>query len=311
MTHQLALIVAAVLMVAGLVFASVHLVTQPAEHDGGPTSMETTAVPTSDAPVAPPPVLPKTVPETDAPAMPEGALATAFAALEQNMASTIGLAVQPINNPSEAIQFGSWQQGPAWSTIKVPLAIAAIRASTSPTVTDAARAAITLSDNAAAEQLWSDLGEPSAAAQKVQQVLTEAGDPSVVQSERIRPGFTAFGQTLWPLKEQAAFLAHAACDPRDEPVLALMGDIASDQSWGLGEQPAARFKGGWGPDEAGSYLVRQFGLLTTTDGGALAVAVAAQPHSGVFQDGIRDLTQVTRWIGDRLDKLPSGRCDGD
>ena len=40
------------------------------------------------------------------------------------------------------------------------------------------KAAITESDNAAAESLWAQLGDPPAAAQQVQQVLQEAGDPT-------------------------------------------------------------------------------------------------------------------------------------
>ena len=45
--------------------------------------------------------------------------------------------------------------------IKVPLVIAALREEAPPEVTDAMTAAITESDNAAAESIWASLGDPS------------------------------------------------------------------------------------------------------------------------------------------------------
>ena len=79
------------------------------------------------------------------------------------------------------------------------------------------RAAITESDNAAAESIWEGLGDPVTAARKVEDVLKEAGDSTTVQSQKVRPEFTAFGQTYWPLIDQARFLAFAVCDNRNAP----------------------------------------------------------------------------------------------
>ena len=80
--------------------------------------------------------------------------------------------------------FGDWPTGPAWSTSKVPLTIAALREEHQPTVTDEMRAAITKSDNAAAERIWENLGDPVTAAHKIEAVLREYGDPTTVEWRR-------------------------------------------------------------------------------------------------------------------------------
>jgi hypothetical protein len=170
------------------------------------------------------------------------------------------------------------------------------------------KAAITESDNAAAESIWASLGDPVTAARKVQDVLEQAGDPTHVEWRKLRPEFTAFGQSDWALVDQVRFLAYASCDKQDEPTFDLLSQVEPDQRWGLGTIPNTGFKGGWGPSLTGSYLVRQMGVLTTP-AGQTAVAVAVQPASGSFSDGTRDLTEVARWLTDHLAALPAGRCD--
>ena len=172
---------------------------------------------------------------------------------------------------------------------------------------DASSAAITRSDNSAAEELWASLGEPEAAAEKVEAVLQELGDQTEVESQRVRPEFSAFGQTQWPLADQASFLASAVCDARNEPVVNLMGQIAGDQQWGIGNLPDTKFKGGWGPSTGGEYLVRQFGTVATPSGEA-AVAIAAEPESGAFSDGVNALNSVADWLASNSAQLPSGDC---
>ena len=70
-----------------------------------------------------------------------------------------------------------------------------------------------------------------------------------------------------------------------------MGAIADDQRYGLGTIPGARFKGGWGPDESGMYLVRQFGTIAV-DGGEVGVAIAARPADGTYATGQAMLTEI-------------------
>lgn len=236
-------------------------------------------------------------------------LTTDFARLQSSIDGTIGLMIAPAGNAASPVTLGKdWTSGPAWSTIKVPLVIAALRENHSTEPTDPMRAAITESNNAAAESIWAGLGDPVTAAHAVEKVLVEAGDHTAVESRKVRPEYTAFGQTRWSLTDQLRFAAFAACDNRDAPVRALMGQIEQDQQWGLGHIPGTKFKGGWGPSEAGAYLVRQFGFVTNPSGGVSVVAVAVEPASGSFADGTADLTRIGDWLAANLAVLPASRC---
>jgi hypothetical protein len=257
------------------------------------------------APIAQPSpatTLPQAEPSDRAP------LATEFARLESSLQAKLGIVAAAVGNGQTAITtWGDWQEGPAWSTIKVPLVIAAYRQQNPPQVTVLMKAAITESDNAAAESIWEQLGDPATAAQRVQHVLIEAGDPTTVESRKLRAEFTAFGQTIWSLINQVRFTASASCNSENDPIFNLMGQVEADQTWGIGSIPGTQFKGGWGPSPSGKYLVRQFGVLTTP-AGKVAVAMAAEPASGSFDDGRRDLDEVAKWLTQHLDALPAGKC---
>lgn len=234
------------------------------------------------------------------------ALSASFNEFAQRIGAEIGLAYAPLDHPENVNFLGSWSSGPAWSTIKVPLALALLRERG--IVSSAMRSAITASDNAAAESIWEELGGGSVAANKVQTVLTDAGDPlTVVPSERRRSGFSVFGQTDWSVGDQARFLARVACDPDAASVTHLMGEIVSGQQWGLGAIEDAYFKGGWGPGTDGLYLVRQFGVVPTRTG-HVAVAIAAVADSGGFGDGTAVLDRLAGWLQDHLDEVGGGRC---
>lgn len=253
------------------------------------------------SPLGPPPPIPMA---TSA-APPDGALQSAFETLRGQTAGAIGIVILPIGSAAPVV-LGDWSDGAAWSTSKVPLSIAALRAD--PTVAGSVASAITASDNAAAEALWSSLGDPTTAASKVEAVLREAGDPTTVQTERVAgPQFSAFGQTRWALDHQAGFMAWLACHTRDQAVAQvwdLMDRISSDQRWGLGGIPSTRFKGGWGPSAAG-YLVRQLGVID--QGGRLtAVAIASDGNS--FGSGIGDLNAIAGFLNQHLAELPTGSC---
>ena len=71
----------------------------------------------------------------------------------------------------------------------------------------------------------------------------------------------------------------------------------------MGQIPAAHFKGGWGPDPQGRYLVRQFGIVPI-NGRNVAVALAVRPHDGSFDSGTSALSKVTTWLMDNADHLP-------
>lgn len=236
-----------------------------------------------------------------------GTLAAGFAELQAAQAGRIGLAIMPVGGDRPVV-FGNWTTGPAWSTMKVPLAIAAVRRD--PDKIDySVSATITASDNSAADALWESLGTPQQAAAAVQAVLREAGDTvTTVPVKRVRADYSAFGQAEWALADQVVFASRLPCLSGSKAVVDLMDEIGASQQWGLGaEFDKAEYKGGWGPDTSGGYLVRQFGLVPT-GGGKLAIAVAAQPDSGTFSDGISMLNKIADLVEEHLGEFTGGVC---
>lgn len=225
-------------------------------------------------------------------------LEASFEQLAATVPATTGIAIaRP--GITEVYSLGRWSGGVAWSTIKVPLAIAALR-------NDRARAhglvvkAITESDNHASEQLWSQLGGPADAARLVQAVVNECGDTAaVVESRRLRPGYTVFGQTQWPLDRQARFAAQLPSIGDAATVIELMARLTSGQRWGLAAKGVAA-KGGWGPGVSGDYLTRQFGIVPT-ESGHVGVALAAEART--FEAGIDVLNAMTDWLFGNLAAL--------
>jgi hypothetical protein len=232
----------------------------------------------------------------DSPVAP--AIEASFETLAATVPATIGIAIaRP--DVAEVYSIGRWSSGVAWSTIKVPLAIAALRDDPG-RARDLVVKAITESDNHASEQLWSQLGEPAHAAQQVRAIVSECGDAdTVVESRRLRGGYTAFGQTQWTLRRQARFGAQLPNIPDAATVIDLMRRLTPSQRWGLAAKGAAA-KGGWGPGVRGDYLVRQFGLLPT-DSGQVGVALAAQAHA--FEAGVDALDAMTDWLVGQLPAL--------
>lgn len=234
-----------------------------------------------------------------------GTLAWEFNELRGSLAGKVGLAVMPVGGERMVI-VGDWTTGAAWSTMKVPLTLAALRQNSN--YTGSATTAITTSDNAAADTLWQSLGTADVAAQTVQDVLREGGDTTTkVPATRTRSEYSAFGQADWALADQLRFASQLPCLPQSDAVTTLMGKISYGQRWGLGTLDNAEFKGGWGPDTGGNYLVRQFGLLPV-DGGELAIALAAQPNSGSFDDGTVMLNKLAALIEKHLPELRGGNC---
>jgi hypothetical protein len=226
------------------------------------------------------------------------ALEASFEQLSAAVPANIGVAIA---RPDRTFSLGQWTSGVAWSTIKVPLAIAALRTG-SAQAQDLVVKAITESDNPASEQLWSQLGNTADAARKVQHVIGECGDAAtVVELRRLRPGFTAFGQTQWALERQANFAAQLSLIPNATTVIDLMRHLAFEHRWGLAAKGIAA-KAGWGPGVDGDYLVRQFGIVPTQSG-QWGVALAAEAHDGVFETGVEVVNTLTDWLMSRLPSL--------
>lgn len=233
-----------------------------------------------------------------APAAPQEGQSLLDASLASASAyGTVGVAVA---GPEGVETAGLSEPTPAWSTIKVPIAVAALRAA--PEMYGDAVAAITASDNGAAERLYNTAGPAG-----VNAVLAEAGLQAVVNTEKIRPEFSTFGQTTLGVGEEAALANALACVPGAAQVLQLMGQVDGGQSYGLG-QLGGLFKGGWGPDVSGMYHVRQFGLIPRGDGTWAAVAVTALPADGTYETGQTMLNAVAQTLGTSAQQLPAAAC---
>ena len=232
-------------------------------------------------------------------------LQASFSDLRSTIPAQVGIAVAAVGS-SDVVSLGAWPADVAWSTIKVPLAIAALQASRAQAEPLVA-AAVSKSDNVAAEQLWSMLGDPAEAKAAVEDILRLGGDATtVVQSQRVRPQFTAFGQTVWSLEDQTRFAAHLPCLGMAEADAVMTQMSISAQRWGIADDGAPA-KGGWGPDEQGNYLVRQFGVMQTP-AGQTAVSLAAYPADGSFDSGVAAVNRLADWLDAHRADLPSGTC---
>lgn len=244
----------------------------------------------------------------------DAAAITSFGAFASGLGGQVGLTVGRVGG-ERSVRLGSLATGEAWSTIKVVIAAKVLSDrggpdGLSPSDRDLIVRAITASDNAAAESLFNELsaehGGITGAAAAVAEPLRQAGDLATVVSTQGRDGFSPYGQTDWSLEEQNRFMAELAgrCVPDETSanyLLELMGRVIPSQRWGIAVAgvPAA-FKGGWGPESNGGYLVRQMGVLQV-QGHPVVVTAAALPDNGQFATGQQMLTRLAQWVVAHVD----------
>ena len=195
-----------------------------------------------------------------------------------------------------AVSVGGFTAGdnspvPAFSTMKVPLSIAALRQDQS--MYPDAEIAVTRSDNPAAHRMFTRV--PAAGYERV---IQEAGS-------RTSTPVTAKMSTLWTTSDQAEFASGLRCVPGHEPVLDMMGRIVDYQHWGLGRIEGARFKGGWYTYQGG-HLARQFGLIPGPNGD-IAVAITAHNTKG-YEGSFRMLEELADGLAAMRGDLPTARC---
>lgn len=235
-----------------------------------------------------------------------------FDRLRASLGGSQGLAVSAIDLGQPVERLGPLRTAIAWSTSKVPVAMAVIAAGGAEAQAANLTRALTASDNAAALRLWATLGGGQAAASAAEEQLRDAGDTHTSIAYRTPGGgYTPFGQTNWALTDQARFTAGLACSPQGAQVLGLMNQVVDSQRWGLGSAGVpSQFKGGWGPGSqpgpSGGYLDRQMGVVVI-HGKPLAVAVATLPSDGSHQTGTQNLTAIAHWLvaHANVSKLPS------
>ncbi len=238
--------------------------------------------------------------------------------LAEETGDRLGLAVQPLDD-RPPVTIGPLQVGAAWSTMKVPVVLARYRLAQETgqrfaELDTRVVQSIVESDNEAADSLFEEIveaeGGVAPASRYVQQVLEDAGDPRTVVNTTPPPaGFSTFGQTRWGLAQGARFysaLARGCLAPASasEKILRLMGEIDPSQRWGIGQArfrgvDRVLFKGGWGPDPSGRYLVRQFAIVEGS-GGGLAIGVIDMPADGSFESGVSTLNRLTDAVAESV-----------
>lgn len=195
-----------------------------------------------------------------------------------------------------AVSVGSFTAGdnrpePAFSTMKVPLSIAALRQD--PAFYQDAEIAVTRSDNPAAHRMFARVPATS-----YERVIQEAG------ARTTTPAAYQMG-TMWTTSDQAAFASGLRCVAGHEPVLDMMGRVVDYQRWGLGRIGGARFKGGWNYYQGG-HLARQFGLIPGPNGD-IAVAITAYSPKG-HQGSFAMLDDLANGLNAMRGDLPTSRC---
>jgi hypothetical protein len=202
---------------------------------------------------------------------------------------------------SSGEELGTIRGGVAWSTIKVPLALAVAAREPAALDEELIELALTVSDNVAAYALWERLGPPELAAAAVQDVLVAAGDTKTrVEPQVLRAGFTPFGQTQWTLAAQVQLMDALPGLAHSDEIRDRMRRVVPEQRWGLGVLgDDVELKAGWGPDPDGRHLVRQMGIV-----GSVAVALAALPEDGTIESGSAMLDRLAEWLGESLAARP-------
>ena len=245
----------------------------------------------------------------------------AFGRFLANLPGRVQVALLPLSGGRETI-LGGDAPAHGWSTTKVAVLVALLRARGAGGLTssqrDLAALAITESDNQAILDLFYDLesmkGGLVGASEYVQDGLRAAGDDrTMVATAPPPPGgaVTTFGQTEWAPGQAVKFFRALALGDLLPPgqtayVLQLMEHIVPSESWGLGSGgftvPVA-FKGGWGPEPTGSYLVRQSGIIDPGSPRGLVVSIVAHPPGGAasFAVGTEMLTSTARWLHAELE----------
>jgi hypothetical protein len=243
------------------------------------------------------------------------ASSSSFAALEGEISGEIGVAYAPLGS-AQSQTLGPLQVGHAWSSFKVPISVTVMLeggGSLSSGQESLVASAITASDNEAAAALFSELESTTGgrASEAVERTLEKAEGAAVeVATAPPPPGaVSSWGQTEWPLTASTSFYGALACGAYGGATNTILGDMESvipEQQWGLGQAPfpsetSVAIKAGWGPDgsESGPYLVRQAGILRSSQGGAV-VTIAAQDSSGSFEAGVADLDQVANWVATQV-----------
>ncbi|MBG6122625.1 hypothetical protein [Corynebacterium aquatimens] len=216
-----------------------------------------------------------------------GELDAALASIAQETNTTVALSLWDGTNE---IRGGTLRSLPAWSTEKVPIALAAQehcaldRAMLDQLITNA----ITMSDNSSTDLLYGCLGDSMTAARLVGEQVGRSGADVYMDP--------MWGVTQWPISSQAHYAYYLSTLPADNLVTDSMSKVVPQQSWGLGRIEGMHFKGGWNDSELdGGYDDRQMGFFTVA-GSTYGVSIGARSEAGSMTDTVKALNKMAALI---------------
>ena len=240
--------------------------------------------------------------------------------IEKEVGHEVGVAVAAIGT-KKVSKAGSWSGGRAWSTIKVPLSIAAERfgdvsngAVVDPyggscnyanNVAGAIEAAITKSDNCGAWWLWQSIGgDGTLAAGRVNTILRDGNDGNTNVVATGDGASLTSGKTMWLLSDQALFAANLASISNSSSVIKNMkSHKSSDKKAGLNSVfNKSASKGGWGSGNGAA--TRQFGIIKLSNDKCSGVAIGTNYYDSSFNV----LTKIAKVLKDHESELPSDDC---
>ena len=228
-----------------------------------------------------------------------------FAALRKRLSGPASVSVTGLGRRADEIHVGSTQRMSAWSTIKIPISMAALRRSKSATTKNRVNRALRHSDNGAAAQLWRQLGSGRIAAKRTNSVLRKYGNKATsTQWRTVRAGASPYGQTKWSSVGQSYLMAGIACD-REGIYIRRQLNAATSGYWGLRRFDKAYVKNGYGPRKGGA-LVRQVAIVVGKDGRRWGVSISIRASS--TNRGFTDASIVTDWLRKRIRQVPAKKC---
>ena len=219
--------------------------------------------------------------------------------------------VSVVTADGDVVTAGEVPESTAWSTIKVPIAIEALREG-GDELDEQAKLAITESDNDAASALFETLGGGYQASTKIDNLLREADDTSTLTLPNAAlGGDTGFGMTQWSSADQARFAAWMACSDEDavQHVYRLMADLVDSQAVGVETVEGGHAKSGWGTNEhTGVSTMRQMGTIDTGSGlAAMSIVITGSE----LEDVTEEIDVLADWLAGHAGELPVVKCGVD
>ncbi len=224
----------------------------------------------------------------------------------------VGVAVTSIATTENRLQgtwtAGSLRSGAALATADIPVALAVLVDPKQPE--DRAYLfdkSLTQGSPAGDDALWAFLGTHDQAVSKTLRVLHSYGDWGTSIPSEEDAVSQPYKQILWPLENQAEFMAHVQCDwVHTVPVMARL-DEPTTKPIGLQIAPRSFAKSG---DEttAESFKLRQTGLIDLPDGTPVAVSIMIDNPTGDKEATKISLTQLARAVYEHASGFARPSC---